>query len=80
MKLSRSNPLISARRPRMWAARISIIPQPSQFVNRKVAQIFNNYFSRICATLPIDFWRGLWYTIGVKGRGMALTYELVLDR
>jgi hypothetical protein len=54
----------------MWAARISIIPHRQQFVKRKVAQIFVPRNSRFCATLPIDFWGGLWYTNDVKGRGV----------
>ena len=36
------------------ASRTSIIPQPQQFVNRQFEQKLNSYFSRICATLPID--------------------------
>ena len=56
-------------RTRAPGPQIFIIPHRQQFVKRKVAQKLNNYFSRICALLPIDFWYGLWYTIGVKGRG-----------
>jgi hypothetical protein len=54
--------------PTTQPARFSMIPQPTQFVKRKIAQISSNYFSRICALLPVDFWCGLWYTIIVKGR------------
>ena len=48
---------------------ISIIPQPSQFVNRQNEQSNHQEESRICTTLPVDFWCGLWYTNDVKGRG-----------
>lgn len=36
-------------------ARISIISYSADFVNRQIAQKTNNYFSRICTLLPIDF-------------------------
>ena len=45
-----------SRPPTVAAAGNSIITHDQQFVKRKVAQIINNYFSRICALLPIDFW------------------------
>ena len=44
-----------SRPPTVAAAGNSIITHDQQFVKRKVAQIINNYFSRICALLPIDF-------------------------
>jgi hypothetical protein len=49
-------------------AGISIIPYRQQFVKRKVVQKSKSLDARICATLPVDFWCGLWYTIIVKGR------------
>ena len=53
--------------PPTYAQRvISIIPQPQQFVNRQNQQNNHQRKSRICATLPVDFWFGLWYTIIVK--------------
>ena len=45
-----------SRPPTVAAAGNSIITHDQQFVKRKVAQILSNYFSRICALLPIDFW------------------------
>jgi hypothetical protein len=60
-------------RTRAPGPQIFIIPHRQQFVKRKVAQKLNNYFSRICALLPVDFWCGLWYTIDVKGRGKPPT-------
>ncbi len=67
--------VFSARRPRSQVARNSIIIHCQQFVKRKVVQKLNNYFSRICATLPVDFWCGLWYTIIVKGRNTLGTQD-----
>ena len=64
-----------SRPPTVAAAGNSIITHLQQFVKRKVAQILSNYFSRICATLPVDFWCGLWYTIGVKRAEMGYCLE-----
>lgn len=71
-------------RTRAPGPQIFIIPHRQQFVKRKVAQKLNNYFSRICALLPIDFWCSLWYTNGVKGRdntpkGLGLRAEIGND-
>ena len=60
---------IFGRAPTAQARVISIITQPQQFVNRQNEQNNRQEKSQICTTFPIDFWRGLWYTIIVKGRG-----------
>ena len=56
--------------PTLERAEISIITHRATFVKRNIAQTLHYYFSRICATLPVDFVGGLCYTIGVKGRGV----------
>jgi hypothetical protein len=45
---------ISAARGRLWRAEFSIIPPPTQFVNRQIQQKSSSEKSRICAKLPID--------------------------
>jgi hypothetical protein len=52
------------QRPRV--AEILLYHTIQPFVKRKVVQKSNKLHSRICATLPVDFWGGLWYTIIVK--------------
>lgn len=49
-------------------ARISIISYSADFVNRQIAQKIKPSISHNCATLPVDFWCGLWYTNDVKGK------------
>ena len=61
----------STARPRLSWARIPIITQPQQFVNRENEQNNHQIKSRICATLPIDFWCSLWYTIIVKREAVS---------
>ena len=53
----------SAPRARASWGEFSIIPHRQHFVKQKVAQILLPTISRICATLPLVFWGGVWYTI-----------------
>ena len=50
------------------AREISIIPYRQQFVKRKVVQKSKSLDARICALCHVDFWGGVWYYNGVKGR------------
>ena len=52
--------------PTTQAHRISIIPPLQQFVNRQFEQKLNSYFSRICATLPIDIYVNVCYNEYIK--------------
>ena len=63
--------LFSARRLHSCGRRFSIIPYLQQFVNRQNKQNNHPRKSRICATLLIDFWCSLWYTIIVKREAVS---------
>lgn len=54
---------ISTARGRLWRAEFSIIPLPTQFVNRQNRQKFGREKSRICAKWLLDFYVSLRYTI-----------------
>jgi hypothetical protein len=59
----------------MWAARISIITHRQQFVKRKVIQKSKSLDARICVFYQVDFWDGVWYYSGVKGRNTLGTQD-----